>query len=280
MITTRELSLSDVAEVRKINRVGTISALELIRREDGKSFVFCSFLYRENAFQCMYDAWLTVMTDPPPRRMGARRGRGVVGEEEALEKEEGIELEDMTGWNARRERTEREKKTSAAADAAEDGARSLTASMSYGRSDGEGSSDGDGHSRGSSAGSASGSGGSRSSRGSDGKLKRSNSAPLTLLHAPMDAHADAITVLRRELPYHTPPHVFFTLYDVKGSLLAAHLTNSSNATDLTMSPKAPFGRGGGNEISERFISYRTPTLYTFPNMPKFCTVGLFRFEST
>lgn len=280
MITTRELSLSDVAAVRKINRVGTISALELIRREDGKSFVFCSFLYRENAFQCMHDAWLTVMANPPPRGVGAGGGGGVEGEEEALEKEEGIELEDMTGWRAMKERTEREKRTAAAADVAEDGARSLTASISYVRSDGEGSSGGGRHGSGSSAGSASGSRGSRGNRGSDGRLKRSNSAPLTLLHASMDTHADAITVLRREMPYHTPPHVFYTLYDVKGSLLAAHLTNSCNATDLTMSPKAPFGRGGGNEISERFISYRTPTLYTFPNMPKFCTVGLFRFEST
>jgi hypothetical protein len=259
MITTRELNLADIAAVRKVHRVGTISALELTRREDGKSFVFCSFLYRENAFQCMQDAWLTVAASPKPR--GGEAGEG--------EEEEGIELEDMTGWRAMN--------ASAAATA---DARSLTASYA-GSEDSDGGDDGGGGRRGprgsgSSVGSASGSRSSRGSRGGSGsssRLKRCNSAPLTLLHASMDTHADASTVLRREMPYRTPPHVFYTLYDAKGSLLAAHLTSNCNVTDLKISPKTPFGRGGGNDIAERFISYCTPVMFTFPNMPKFCTVN-------
>ena len=57
IVTTRLIHLADVSVVRKVNKVGVVSAIELLRASDGKSYVLCSFLYRENAFKCIHDAW-------------------------------------------------------------------------------------------------------------------------------------------------------------------------------------------------------------------------------
>ena len=57
---SRELKLNDIVRVRKLNKVGAISAVQLTRRADGKSFLFASIIFREAAFRCIHDAWLTV----------------------------------------------------------------------------------------------------------------------------------------------------------------------------------------------------------------------------
>ena len=57
IVTTRLISLADISLVRKVNKVGVVSAIELVRASDRKSYVFCSFLFRDNAFRAMHDAW-------------------------------------------------------------------------------------------------------------------------------------------------------------------------------------------------------------------------------
>lgn len=220
--------------MRKVSKVGTVSALELTRRDDGKSFIFCSFLYRDNAFRCIHDAWLM---------------RASAGEED----KEGNEMKDMTSW---RERKKHDKP-------ADNTAHSLTMSNLIppphaGLENGK----------------VSTTVGSTGTNRGDGRggLRRSSSAPDLTLDAITLTHADTNIVLCRELPRHTPLHVFHTLYDPEGNLLRTHLTTNCRAEDVCMSPRTPFGRGGRHVVAERFISYRTPTMYTFPNMPKFCTV--------
>ena len=58
VVTTRTIDLDDVVRVTKVkNRVGVLSAIEILRRGVDKPVVFCSLLYRENAFRCILDAW-------------------------------------------------------------------------------------------------------------------------------------------------------------------------------------------------------------------------------
>jgi hypothetical protein len=170
--------------------------------------VFCSFLYRQNAFQCMHNAKLAMATNPGPQSG----------------QEEGIELDDMTGWREVREkRAEDRDRTGSVGGGGGSGACSPTASVaSYAGSesgisngDNDGGSGGGGLCRHDSFGAVHG--GSSGHRGDigDRPLKRSKSAPHTPLHACMAVHADAVTVLSRGIPHHTPPHVYYTLCDAK-----------------------------------------------------------------
>ena len=71
VVTTRTINLDDVVGVTKAkNRVGVLSAIEILRRGVDKPAVFCSLLYRENALRCILDAWkepANSISDATPR---------------------------------------------------------------------------------------------------------------------------------------------------------------------------------------------------------------------
>jgi hypothetical protein len=57
-VTTLEVPLADVRAVEKKNSVaGALSAIRLRLGDSGEALVFCSLLYRENAYRCVREAW-------------------------------------------------------------------------------------------------------------------------------------------------------------------------------------------------------------------------------
>ena len=55
-VTTLEVRLADVRAVEKKNSPGALSALRVSNGE-GEALVFCSLIYRENAYRCVHEAW-------------------------------------------------------------------------------------------------------------------------------------------------------------------------------------------------------------------------------
>ena len=56
-VTTLEVPLADVRAVEKKNSAGALSAIRVRLGDSGQALVFCSLLYRENAYQCVREAW-------------------------------------------------------------------------------------------------------------------------------------------------------------------------------------------------------------------------------
>ena len=56
-VTTLEVPLADVRAVEKKNSAGALSAIRLRLGDSGEALVFCSLLYRENAYRCVREAW-------------------------------------------------------------------------------------------------------------------------------------------------------------------------------------------------------------------------------
>ena len=56
-VTTLEVPLADVRAVEKKNSAGALSAIRVRRGDSGEALVFCSLLYRENAYRCVLEAW-------------------------------------------------------------------------------------------------------------------------------------------------------------------------------------------------------------------------------
>ena len=54
---TLEVPLADVRAVEKKNSAGALSAIRVRLGDSGQALVFCSLLYRENAYQCVREAW-------------------------------------------------------------------------------------------------------------------------------------------------------------------------------------------------------------------------------
>ena len=95
-VTTLEVPLADVRAVEKKNSAGALSAIRVRLGDSGQALVFCSLLYRENAYQCVREAWhraappttralppaptpraspVEPEPPPPPRKRNLRRSR-------------------------------------------------------------------------------------------------------------------------------------------------------------------------------------------------------------
>ena len=74
-VTTLEVRLADVRAVEKKNSAGALSAIRVRLGGSGEALVFCSLIYRENAYRCVREAWHRAASPshrtshhPPPRR--------------------------------------------------------------------------------------------------------------------------------------------------------------------------------------------------------------------
>ena len=56
-VTTLEVRLADVRAVEKKNSAGALSAIRVRLGDSGEALVFCSLIYRENAYRCVREAW-------------------------------------------------------------------------------------------------------------------------------------------------------------------------------------------------------------------------------